>query len=64
MKIIEDGFELVVDSILHTHLPHSEDFERNFAETVRKLLSSSNNYSNNNHKKNRRQASAKKSHHN
>lgn len=62
MKIIEAGFELVVDSILRTL--HSEAFERNFAGTVRKRLSrsSSNNHHNNNrtHRKSR-QAAARES---
>lgn len=39
MKIIEDGFELAADSILPTQ--NSEAFERNFAKTVRKILSPS-----------------------
>jgi hypothetical protein len=64
MRITEDGFELAVDSILH--ILHSEAFERNFAETVRKLLSSSSNNkhsSNKTHRKSRRQAATpKKSH--
>lgn len=63
MRITEDGFELVDDSIPPTL--HSEDFERNFAEIVRKLLSSSssnNKHSSKTHKKNQHQAAAKKSH--
>lgn len=66
MKIIEDGFVLVVDSIHLTHLPPSEDFEQNFAITVRKLLSSSSNNSNYNqtHNKSLLRVEAKKSHHN
>jgi hypothetical protein len=71
MRITEDGFELVVDSIQLTL--RSEAFERNFDVTVRKpLINSSNSSKSKNHhsnqkahKKSRRQAAAaKKNHHN